>query len=40
MNARKTRQRFTKAFKTDAVGLVVGQGDRFAKAGRGPGVSE
>lgn len=40
MNARKTRRRFTKEFKSDAVGLVVEQGYSCAEVGRRLGVSE
>ena len=40
MNARKTRRRFTKEFKADAVGLVVEQGHSCAEVGRRLGVSE
>ena len=40
MNARKTRRRFTKEFKNDAVGLVTEQGYSCAEVGRRLGVSE
>lgn len=40
MNARKTRRRFTKEFKDDAVSLVVEQGYSCAEVGRRLGVSE
>ncbi len=40
MNARKTRRRFTKEFKADAVGLVVEQGYSCAEVGRRLGVSK
>jgi transposase len=40
MNARKTRRRFTKEFKDDAIGLVVDQGYSCAEVGRRLGVSE
>jgi transposase len=40
MNARKTRRRFTKEFKADAVGLVIEQGYSCAEVGRRLGVSE
>jgi transposase len=40
MNAPKTRRRFTKEFKDDAVGLVVNQGYSCAEVGRRLGVSE
>lgn len=40
MNARKTRRRFTKEFKDDAIGLVLEQGYSCAEVGRRLGVSE
>jgi transposase len=40
MNVRKTRRRFTKEFKDDAIGLVVDQGYSCAEVGRRLGVSE
>ena len=40
MNAQKTRRRFTKEFKDDAVGLVIDQGYNCAEVGRRLGVSE
>ena len=40
MNAQRTRRRFTKEFKDDAVGLVVEQGYSCAEVGRRLGVSE
>jgi transposase len=40
MNARKTRRRFTKEFKADAVSLVVEQGYSSAEVGRRLGVNE
>ena len=40
MNAQRTRRRFTKEFKDDAVGLVIEQGYSCAEVGRRLGVSE
>jgi transposase len=40
MNTQRTRRRFTKEFKNDAVGLVIDQGYSCAEVGRRLGVSE